>query len=238
MATKYIYKFTLTTTEKSKELVDEVLDDGRTVKVEKEVEKVTPIEFGLKKPTKAQKDEIDLSYKAHFSEAVRRKVMPIAELQKQINDNDGVFSKKEIQRKKDIIDLFTTTQTELSQLKDAEAPEFKTLVAKLQSYLTELDEINQKEASLYNQSAEGYAKNKIIFEILALNSVRLSDNTDFFKGATLEEKLETIQDLDENGSEFDRKALKLFYSAITFYFSNDRVTQEDLDNALKPVFSE
>lgn len=237
MAIKYIYRFTLNKKQISEEWVEKVLD-GTTIKEKKEVETVVSTEFGLKKPTKAQKDEIDLSYKAHFSEAVRRKVMPIAELQKQINDRDGVFSRKEIQRKTDIIKSFTDKQDELAKITDKDDPAFKAIVADLQSYLGELDDINQKESALYSQSAEGYAKNKIIFEILALNSFNITDNKDYFVGRTLEEKLENIQDVDEGADDYARKALKVFYSTVSAYFTNDKLTQTEFDAALRPLIDE
>jgi hypothetical protein len=235
MATKYIYKFKLPKKETVTEQIEETLADGRVALVPKTYEKEVQVEFGLKKPSKSQKDEIDLSYKSHFSEAIRRRVMPIAELQKQINDRDGVFSKKEIQRKQALIAEYETARLKLEKITDADSQEFKNIIVSLQSNLDELDSINQKEAALYNQSAEGYAKNKIIFEVLAQNSFNLSENKDFFAGDDLAAKLEAVQEIDETGTEFDRDALKVFYAVISAYFSNDRLTQDDFDKALAPI---
>jgi hypothetical protein len=235
MATKYIYKFTLPKKETVTEQVEETLADGRVALVPKTYEKEVQVEFGLKKPSKSQKDEIDLSYKSHFSEAIRRRVMPIAELQKQINDRDGVFSKKEIQRKQALIAEYETTRLKLEKITDAESQEFKDIIVSLQTNLDELDAINQKEAALYNQSAEGYAKNKIIFEVLAQNSFNLSENKEFFAGDDLAAKLETVQEIDETGTDFEHDALKVFYGVIGLYFNNDRLTQDDFDKALAPI---
>jgi hypothetical protein len=55
----------------------------------------------------------------------------------------------------------------------------------------------------------------------------------FFKGLLFEDQLEDLYEKDENGSELEQKALTKLMSVVSFWFYNNQVTQEQLDEFLK-----
>ncbi len=235
---KNVYEFELEKEVLTDQIEKTVNENGEEVSVTRKIKQKIPVKFGFRRPTKNQKDDLDLEHKVFYSQAIQKGVLPMAILQRQISDSNGVFSKKDQERQAAIIVDYADKQKAFVATPEEDKETKSKLLTELQDLMIEFDEISRKELSIYNQSAEGYARTKINSILLIDNSWNLTDNTPVFNGKTREEKLEKVEEIDQGSDEFDRQVLKIFLYVSNAYMNNDRISKEDLDKSVRLILGE
>jgi hypothetical protein len=143
------------------------------------------------------------------------------------------LSNQEVSRIQTISARYTELQLELGKLEDKTKAD--AIVQEMQDLLTEFDGLNRREISIYNQSAEGFAKGKITSLLLVQNSWNITDNKPFFEGKTPAESIEFMENIDESEDIFQRNVLKVFLLIAGAYLNNDKLPQGSLDEQIKLV---
>lgn len=231
MSDQYIYQFTINETKEV--VVPETTTDesGNEVIVNKKEIQQVPVKYALKRPTKAQKNDIDIFNKVEFSKAVKLGILPVALLQKNLDDSGGVLSKADIKLRDELIEKITVLQKEATELKEND-PKVEILNGEIMNHLRDIQEINSKEIRMYNNTAEGVAKNSSISYMMGVLSLKADDAGNykpFFAGDSHEVRLESMEAIDRDGPEHELKALQVFLATANALWSNDRLRQEDLD---------
>lgn len=240
MSDKFVYTFTLFKEELKENPVPSKDQDGNEITVLKKERVQIPYTFAVRKPNKSDKTDIDLFNKVQFSKAVKSGLLPVALMQKMLEDEGGVLTKKELAERdsliKEIIDIQTKAQVESAKDKPDEEIISELNVAASEK-LNAIREINQKETNAYINTAENHAKSQTVkYMMLFLSVKKDGDNfTSFFEGKDFESKDDACAVLDESEDPVTKKALQVFLATAFAMYSNDNLKQEELDSYFKSV---
>jgi len=196
-------------------------------------------------------------YAARVSENIKAGILPTAILIRKFDADGGFLSdgelkyqnslktqtfnlnKRIIEVSSDIEKLKAELEKEKSDTKQKEKEEHDQLLNALldEFYETqeELLKIQQTVDSFFEQSAEIKARNKtIIWWILNLSYDLNNDKEEFFfKGKTIEEKLKSLDELEESEEEFMGYLIKKFSYLISYWYSSKISKKEQFEDAEK-----
>lgn len=229
---KEIYRFTIDKeVEKS---VTKETPEGQLTTKEKVVE---PVLFVLKKPSRSEKDAADLFYSTWLSKyTIDYKLPTRAMLSKRYSETGGVLSDDDKQSiATAILEVYEKErliqELELSKEKDQAAIE--AAVKALGAARQELIDYQTFQNSLFSNTADSKADNKIIYWLaLYLTYIEKDGKLEpFFKGDSFEEKLEQYDLLEESEDVFDQKAIDRIFSCMSTFYYNPRAKKEDFDIA-------
>lgn len=256
MKNKYLYQFTVPKIEEA-EIVEIRKEGDQEVKVTKKEKKVVEKKFGIFSPKRSMLEEGEMYYAARVSENIKAGILPTSILIRKFDADGGFLSdgelkyqnslktqtfdlnKRIIETSSDIEKLKTELEKEKSDTKLKEKEEKDQLMNALLDEFYEVQEdllkIQQTIDSFFEQSAEIKARNKtIIWWILNL-SYDLNDGKEelFFKGRTTEEKLGSLDDLEESEEEFTGYLIKKFSYLISYWYSSKISKKDQFEDAAK-----
>lgn len=224
---KLIYTFNVNKTTESQE-------NGETVK------KKTPVYFGIKKPSRAEKEEAELVRSEYLSKYIRRGVLPEAILSKTYDNQGGTITENE-RASLIILQLqLIEKQEEYKKLgvEKASKEELDKISAEITSIYNEISEIQFKHSMFYENTAEFKAKTKMISYLAGvLTYFRKEENAEwerYFESDVLEEILNKSDELEESEDEVYMKAKDRILFAVSFYVQNPSLTDKDeISNKIK-----
>ena len=244
---KRIYEFTVDKEETIKEESVEKKKNGTEVTTAKEVKKDIPHKFFLRRPTRAMTDEAELYYGVKLAEGIKAGLLTRALLGKRFENDGGTRSDDDNSEYKEIIEKLQDFHKEQSKI--LEISEKKRSVAQKKK-LDELDkeikparralrDLQMVEDSLYEETAESRARNKVILWWM-LNLAYQDDNGtegEFFGKGDLEAKFERYDEIDEGEDFFNIIVARKFAYYVSFCFvgrpNSQKEFQDMIDIALK-----
>jgi hypothetical protein len=236
---KTIYEFAVNKEGIVKETEESVNEAGQKVTITKDVVTQIPHNYFIKKPTRALFDEAELFYGVKLSEGVKAGLLTRTLLNKRYVDDGGILADKTKSAEADAYKDLYDTQNELQRLvalEEKDRPEYfvtkkeelETKITVIKSSLTELE--MQKE-SLFDNTAETRARNKVItWWILFLSYYEKNgEKLPFFGEGDYEARMNRYDEIFESEDPHLTKAANAFIYFISFWYVGRANTREDFD---------
>ena len=244
---KRIYEFTVNKEETVKEESVEKKKDGTEVTTSKDVKKEIPYKFFLRRPTREMTDEAELYYGVKLAEGIKAGLLTRALLEKRFENDGGTRSDEENKEYKKIIEKLQGFHKEQSKIFDisekkrtpVQKKRLKELDNEIKPTRRALRDLQLVEDSLYEETAESRARNKVIlWWMLYLAHVEEGEKEqEFFGKGSFEDKLERYDEIDEGEEIFDIIVARKFAYYVSFWFvgrpNTQKEFQEMIDLALK-----
>jgi hypothetical protein len=245
MAKGYIYKFTLTKTEKKKvevERQNKETGEMETVLTPKTVK--TPIEFVVKKPSRRIIDEAEAQYAIELSKNIKRGIVTKDMMVKKYADTGGSLTEEEVkdmlrklQRSNEIanqIQLLSATD------KDGNKEKIEELEEELLSVRKELIDLEVAMQGVYEHTADARAERSMLlwYTIQLAKKIEEGEEKDFFDGLIYEDQLEDLYEKDESGDEIEKEALSTFMFVVSYWFYNNSADEKQIKEFLEKQKSE
>lgn len=249
MKNKYLYKFTVPKIEEV-EVVENRKEGDQEVKITKKEKKVVEKTYGILSPKRSMVEEGEMFYASKVSENIKLGILPTAILIRKFDADGGFLSDSELKYQNSLqeqsgdlnikllnisreiealkAELAKNHDDEKLKLKNEKEEILSTILDQYYEVQEEITKIRQSVESFFEQSAEIKARNKtIIWWILNL-SYNLNEEKEeqFFRGRSFEDKLKSLDDLEESEEEFvDYLIKKLSY--LTSYWYSSRISKEE-----------
>lgn len=241
---KYFFEFTVNKETEVEESVVEKREDGSEVTTKKKVKQNIPVKFFLRKPNRTLRDAADLHYHKKLHEGMRQGMLSSAGLSKIIENEDGILSEKDKDLKKVNYEKLLNSQGEYQRLasKSDKTEEETAKTVECEKSIAEclviLKEIERKESQLYQNTAEMYAQNKVLFWwtlVLGYYQDEAGVILPFFGDGDEKKRLEDYDSKEEQENPFYIEAINKLahYTAVAFITSS--FEQEKMIKALKVV---
>ena len=244
---KRIYEFTVNKEETVKEESVEKKKDGTEVRTSKDVKKEVPHKFFLRRPTREMTDEAELYYGVKLAEGIKAGLLTRALLEKRFDNDGGTRSDEENKEYQKVIQKLQGFHKEQSKILDIDEKKrtatqrkrLKELEQQIKPTRRALRDLQLVEDSLYEETAESRARNKVI--LWWMLHLAFLDNegkeAPFFGEGELESKLERYDEIDEGEDFFDIIVARKFAYYVSFWFvgrpNTQKEFQEMIDLALK-----
>tara|TARA_B100000287_G_scaffold402711_1_gene423887 strand:+ start:831 stop:1703 length:873 start_codon:yes stop_codon:yes gene_type:complete len=245
---KKLYEFTVSKKDVVKEKTESENEKGEKVTVEKEVEKLVPHKFFLRKPTRSMYDEAELFYGVKLAEGVKAGLLNHALLAKRYNNDGGIYSEDQ---KDDFANTYFELlhdQTEYQQLAikgeerdDKENEEFEELEKKLSMNRRKLQAYEAEKASLFDQTAETRARNKTVFWwVLSLSykEEESGENNPVFGTGSFDEMLARYDEMEDSDDPYFEELIQRLVYYISFWYSGRASTKEEFDELTEQATEE
>jgi hypothetical protein len=244
---KRIYEFTVNKEEEVSEDTVKTQKDGTEVTTSKKVKKEVPFKFFLRRPTRAMTDEAELYYGVRLADGIKAGLLTRALLEKRFENDGGTRSddenlqykiiteklKKFYEEQSKIIDIVEKKRTASQKKRLAELEE------EVRPVRRELRDLQMVEDSLYEETAESRARNKVILWWMLHLAYAEQDGKDveFFGSGDFDAKLKRYDDIDEGEDLFEIITARKFAYYVSFWFvgrpNSKQEFQEMVDLALK-----
>ena len=246
MKNKYLYTFEVPKIEEI-EVVEKRIEDGQEVKITKKEKKIVEKKYGILSPRRSRVEEGEMYYAAKVSENIKNGILPTAILIRKFDEQGGFLSDTELKYQNALRDETLEITKKVGELaeeaKKDQSEESKKenenkvslLVDKYYEIQEEILKIQQSIDTFFEQSAEIKARNKTIIWWILNVCYDLNEGKEeqFFKGKTLDEKLNSLDDYEESEEEFVAYLIKKFSYLVSYWFSSRMDTEEQFKEAEK-----
>lgn len=209
----------------------------------KELVKV-PQKYFLRKPNRQLSDEATLQYGVVASLLTKKGILTRSMLSKRLEKDGGVRSEEE---EKDYLSLYSSLFQKQEELQknllkpenertdeekaaiDKAAQEIGAIRVKFQAYESQRE-------SLFDNTVESIANAKTMvwwLLHLAYKEDEKGKEIPYFGEGTYEERLQKLDDLEDESTDLDKKTLERFYLGLSLYFSNKSGEQKDFEELIK-----
>lgn len=244
---KRIYEFSVSKEEQVNEDTVETKKDGTEVTTSKKVKKDIPFKFFLRRPTREMTDEAELYYGVRLAEGIKAGLLTRALLEKRFENDGGTRSDGENLQYKLITEKLKKFYEEQSKIIDidekkrttSQKKRLKELEEEVRPVRRELRDLQLVEDSLYEETAESRARNKVILWWMLHLAYSEQDGKDveFFGSGDFDDKLKRYDDIDEGEDIFEIITARKFAYYVSFWFvgrpNSKQEFQEMVDLALK-----
>jgi hypothetical protein len=236
---KTIYEFAINKEGIVKETEESVNEAGQKVTITKDVVSQVPHNYFIKKPTRALFDEAELFYGVKLSEGVKAGLLTRTLLNKRYVDDGGILADKtknaEADAYKDLYDAQNELQR-LAALEDKDRPDYfsakkEELEVKIAAIKNSLTELEMQKESLFDNTAETRARNKVItWWILFLSYYEKNgEKLPFFGEGDYEARMNKYDEIFESEDPHLIKVANAFIYFISFWYVGRANTKEDFD---------
>jgi len=239
---KTIYEFAINKEGVVKETEESTNEAGQKVTITKDVTTQVPHKYFLKKPTRALFDEAELFYGVKLSEGVKAGLLTRTLLNKRYVDDGGILADKAKNAESDAYKDLYDAQNELQRLdalEEKDRPDyFQTKKQELQDKISviknSLTELEMQKESLFDNTAETRARNKVItWWILFLSYYEKNgEKQPFFGEGDYEARMNKYDEIFESEDPHLVKTANAFIYFISFWYVGRANSKEDFD-ALK-----
>lgn len=187
--------------------------------------------FFIRKPNRRLNEDSDLFHGRMINEAItKHKLIPKALLAKTYTEHDGVYTEKEKNEYKDLLTKMRDLETEYQSilLKDSELRSEKEeerlddITDELFNIRTKIRDFELQEDSLYEYTAESYARKKFIFWWVvntAYEEINENEHKLILSGDTYDDKLDSYDKLVEQNEKFWSEVFGKFTYYIAIWLS-------------------
>jgi len=244
---KRIYEFTVNKEETVQEKSSKKEKDGTEVTTSKDVVKEVPHKFFLRRPTRAMTDEAELYYGVKLAEGIKAGLLTRTLLEKRFKNDGGIRSDEDSKIYKTITDKlkkFYEEQTKILEIDEkkrtsSQKKRLKELEKEVRPARKDLRDLQMQEDSLYEETAESRARNKVIlwWMLHLAHAEQDGKDVEFFGSGDLEAKLKIYDTIDEGEDVFEIVVARKFAYYVSFWFVGRPNTQQEfqemVDLALK-----
>jgi hypothetical protein len=235
---KYMYTFDVKRSIDSEQKVESQNEDGEKVVTTKTVSEVISEKVAIKRPSRRQYDDAELFYGVKLSEGIKAGLLTKALLAKRYEDDGGSMSEREKEEYFQIYYALLDKENEYQRVQlnldnlDPEEKESK-LVESLYDILElrkNLRDIEEAQASLFNQTAENRARNQVLmWWVLQLGYM---NGQAIFPGDSFDEKADIYDEIESKEEPFWDEIIKKLAYFISFWYSGQATDKEDFDRAM------
>jgi hypothetical protein len=240
---KTIYEFTIDVPKEVEREESVTEGDVTTIKKIKEIQP-TPVWFCFKKPTRHDREEADLYRTEQWTKFMDRNILPEAILLKKYANYGGILNdfdkEKYAALRTSYVEATGEYQLARVQKKDEEALKLLNQVFMLRDQIIQFE---REQNAFFENTAESKARTKLT-EYSLLNYSYTKSAPDgqwvpYFKGATLDEKYDNMDALEETGDVTYYKVRdKLLFVASLYVAVGTSLSKEDVDAFEKQQASE
>ena len=239
---KWLFEFSINNFDEVEETIESKDENGEDIKTIKKVQKPREIAFALKRPNRKLYDQAELFYGVKMSEGIKAGLLTRNLLAKRYEDDGGAFSESEKKRYSELYLAIYNKENEYQRLQlnlDEKDSDLKTQLS--QSLLTEiagmrreLQDIENSQSNIFDQTAENRAKNQVImWWVLNLSHWKEHDHNDFapfFNGTSFEARLDSYDQIEDSDDVFGNEAIKRLAYYVSFWYMGRAANQEDFES--------
>ena len=236
---KKLYEFALTQRVQKEYEEKDKDSEGNEITRKKTKEENVVRNFFLKKPTRSMFDEAELYFGVKLSEGIKAGMLTRAMLAKRFDNDGGVLSDADKEQYSGLYFTLFEVQNQLTRLQlipkeersEQEQQEYNEAVRAMIGLKAEIQEFETAQA-FFDQTAENRARNKTITWWVLNLSHEVTDSGDevpFFGQGSIDDKLATYDEIEENGDEFQDSVVKNFSYYTSFWYVGRAKTQEEFD---------
>jgi len=185
-------------------------------------------------------DEAELYFGVKLSEGIKAGMLTRAMLAKRFDNDGGVLSDADKEQYSGLYFTLFEVQNQLTRLQlipknersEQEQQEYNESVRAMIGLKAEIQEFETAQASFFDQTAENRARNKTITWWVLNLSHEVTDSGDevpFFGQGSVDDKLVTYDEIEENGDQFQDSVVKNFSYYTSFWYVGRAKTQEEFD---------
>ena len=244
---KRIYEFTINNEKEVTEDTVEKKKDGTEVTTSKKVIKQVPHKFFLRRPTRAMTDDAELYYGVKLAEGIKAGLLTRALLEKRFENDGGTRSDEENKEYNKIVGQlqeFHKEQTKILEVVEkkrtaAQKKRLKELEEEIKPARRTLRDLQLDEDTLYEETAESRARNKVILWWMLHLAYKDNDGqeTPFFGDGPFEERLEEYDGIEEGDDVFRIIVARRIAYYVSFWYvgrpNSQKEFQDMIDLALK-----
>lgn len=240
---KRIYTFNLPKEENVEVEVSSTNEKGEVVKTLKKELKTVDKKYFIKRPNRILNDDARLYFGVQLANFIKAGILTVAQLNKRYTNDGGVLSEPE---KKGYIDLYNKLfekQEAFDKIivipegdkKEEDKKNMEKLSLEILDLQREIRRTEDEKAELFNNTAEGMARNRVLLWWTLNLSYEEDDKGNekpFFGEGTIEEKLIRLDSFDEEDNEYVKKVINRFSYLISFWFVTGSEDAKDYDKYL------
>lgn len=250
---KWLHEFEVLKTEKEKITEKDKNAEGEDIEITKTVDKKVSIKFAIRKPNRRMYEDADLFYGIKLSDGIKQGLMTKTLLSKRFINDGGTMSEAEKDDYASAYEELTDSENKIQRLQiNLEKLPEKEKSTKLREELKKalelrysLQNIENEQSSLFDQTAENRAKNKtILWWVLYLSYMEKDDSFVPVFGeidSTYEEKIEKYDEYEDEDDLFWNESIRKLAYYISFWESGQVESEEDfksVDNMFSSSASE
>jgi hypothetical protein len=209
------------------------------------VKEVVPVSFCLKKPSRNEKEEAEITRAEYLAKYIRRGVLPEAILSKNYSDQGGVLDEYQKNLYTNLsIKLYEKTQEfqKISAVEPVDKVAAETALKEIVEIQNEITKFQYGQNVFFENTAEFKAKTKLIEWLLCyltyFKETPESEWQEYFKGDSFEERLDYIESLEEKEDEIYLKIKnELIFAISLFVHLGGDVKAEDIERSIKENFN-
>jgi hypothetical protein len=248
---KWLHTFEVSKTDKEKVSEKSKDSEGEEIEITKIVEKQTPVKFGIRKPNRRMYEDADLFYGVRLSEGIKQGLMTKTLLAKRFINDGGTMSEDEkddyataYEELTEAENKIQRTQINIEKLSEKEKTE--KLRKEMKSALElrySLQNIENEQSSLFDQTAEARAKNKtILWWVLHISYMEEGESfVPVFGDLTYEERLDKYDEYEDKDDLFWNESIRKLAYYVSFWESGQVESEEDfksIDEMFSPAKNE
>ena len=242
---KWLHEFEVLKTEKEKITEKDKNAEGEDIEITKTVDKKVPIKFAIRKPNRRMYEDADLFYGIKLSDGIKQGLMTKTLLSKRFINDGGTMSEAEKDDYASAYEDLTESENKIQRLQiNLENIPEKEKSTKLREELKKalelrysLQNIENEQSSLFDQTAENRAKNKtILWWVLYLSYMEKGDSFIPVFGeidSTYEEKIEKYDEYEDEDDLFWNESIRKLAYYISFWESGQVESEEDFKSVDK-----
>lgn len=248
---RWLHTFEVNKTDKEKVSEKSKDSEGEEIEITKIVEKQTPVKFSIRKPNRRMYEDADLFYGVRLSEGIKQGLMTKTLLAKRFINDGGTMSEGEKDDYATSYEQLTEAENKIqrTQLNIEKLPE-KEKTEKLREEMKNalelrysLQNIENEQSSLFDQTAEARAKNKtILWWVLHISYMEEGESfVPVFGDLTYEERLDKYDEYEENDDLFWNESIRKLAYYVSFWESGQVESEEDfksVDEMFSPTKNE
>jgi hypothetical protein len=245
---KYLYEFVLNKTVESEEVISSKNEKGEEVKTIKKINKEEPISLRIIKPNRKLFDEAELFYGIKLSEGIRAGLLTRSLLAKRYQNDGGAMSEPEKQRYSLLYIELYKLQNELQRLqvnleklsKEEQTQKIGDILNQVSVTRKELQEIENYNSTLFDQTAENRARNQtILWWVLNLSYISedKKEFTPYFGEGDYNKKIAKYDEMEEEESLFSKEIMAKLAYFISLWYMGKATDFEDFKN-LENLFNQ
>lgn len=231
MSDKWLFHFDIL--RQVKEIKEEKTtnDKGEEVITKKEVSERKPVTFAIKKPNRRMYENGEMFYAVKLSEGIKAGLLTKPLLAKRYKDDGGPLSDDEKSRYAELFYELAKKQDDIEKLKlnlenkteEVREKIAQEIMAEIFEIREELQEYENAQSTLFEQTAENRAKNQtIMWWVLNLAHEKTGEITyqPVFGEGDHDEMLARYDELEEADDPFNTEMVKKFAYFVTFWYLN------------------
>lgn len=218
-------------------------ENGQKITVTQKVKEDVPVKIIIKQPSRKNLEDAELQFSIEMSNCIKKGILTKGMLTKKYSDTGGVLSEDDAKELVTLYNKITQLQNDLLRLtsksdydKEAEA----VIIDKITNLRMRMVQVESTYRALFDNTADNIAQNNVIrwFCLHMAHTQVIPDGNiePMFKGATTEQKLESLHQMDENEDELYAKAYRKLATFMSFWFFSKNAKREDfekLDNDIE-----